>query len=57
MNMRGALWHLLADAAGSVAVIIAGLGALLFDAERLDPIASLVIAALVLVAYAAGLFT
>lgn len=50
MNMRGALWHLLADAAGSVAVIIAGLGALLFDAERLDPIASLVIAALVLVA-------
>jgi len=50
MNMRGALWHLLADAAGSVAVIIAGLGALLFDAERLDPIASLVIAVLVLVA-------
>jgi cobalt-zinc-cadmium efflux system protein len=50
MNMRGALWHLLADAAGSVAVIIAGLGALHFGAVRLDPIASLVIAVLVLVA-------
>jgi len=50
LNLRGAFWHLLADAAGSVAVIIAGLGAALFGAERLDPIASLVIAALVLVA-------
>jgi cobalt-zinc-cadmium efflux system protein len=50
LNMRGAFWHLLADAAGSVAVIIAGLGAALFGAERLDPIASLVIAVLVLVA-------
>jgi cobalt-zinc-cadmium efflux system protein len=50
LNMRGAFWHLVADAAGSVAVIIAGLGAALFGAERLDPIASLVIAALVLVA-------
>ncbi len=49
LNLRGALWHLLADAAGSLAVIVAGVGTALFGAERLDPIASLVIAALVVV--------
>jgi cobalt-zinc-cadmium efflux system protein len=50
LNMRGALWHLLADGLGSVAVIIAGIGAALFDADRLDPIASIVIAVLVVLA-------
>lgn len=54
LNVRAALWHLGSDAAGSVAVIVAALGAAWFGAERLDPIASLLIAALVLVG-AAGL--
>jgi cobalt-zinc-cadmium efflux system protein len=48
LNLRGALWHLIADALGSVAVIIAGAGAALFGADRLDPIASIVIAMLVI---------
>lgn len=54
LNVRAALWHLGSDAAGSVAVIIAALGAAWFGADRLDPIASLLIAALVLIG-AAGL--
>jgi cobalt-zinc-cadmium efflux system protein len=49
LNLRAALWHLVADALGSVAVIVAALGALLFDVEWLDPVASLLIAALVVV--------
>ncbi|HWS44903.1 MAG TPA: cation diffusion facilitator family transporter [Acidimicrobiia bacterium] len=47
LNMRGALWHLLADALGSIAVIVAAVGEGLFGAERLDPIASILIAVLV----------
>ena len=47
INMRGAWLHLMADAAGSVAVIIGALGAALFGLEVLDPIASLAIAVLV----------
>jgi cobalt-zinc-cadmium efflux system protein len=47
LNLRGALWHLLADAFGSVAVIVAGVGASVFGADRLDPLASLLIAGLV----------
>src|SRR5262249_55641822 len=50
LNMRGAFLHLGADALGSVAVIVAGVGEAAFDAERLDPIASLVISALVIFA-------
>lgn len=47
INMRGAWLHLMADAAGSVAVIVSALGAALFGLDVLDPIASLVIAVLV----------
>ncbi|MFM7224181.1 MAG: cation diffusion facilitator family transporter [Actinomycetota bacterium] len=54
LNVRAALWHLASDAGGSLAVIVAALGAAWFGVERLDPIASLLIAALVLVG-AAGL--
>ena len=50
LNLRAALWHLVADALGSLAVIVAALGAVLFDADRLDAVASLFIAALVLIA-------
>jgi cobalt-zinc-cadmium efflux system protein len=48
LNLRGALWHLLADALGSVVVIVAGVGVALFGADRLDPIASIAIALLVI---------
>jgi cobalt-zinc-cadmium efflux system protein len=49
LSLRGALWHLLADALGSVAVIVAGVGVALFGTDRLDPIASMAIAVLVIV--------
>jgi len=48
LNMRGATLHMLMDAAGSVAAVVAGLAVVLWDAPRADPIASIVIAALVL---------
>jgi len=47
LNLRAAMVHLGADALGSVAVIVAAVGALVANLDRLDPIASLVIAALV----------
>ncbi len=50
LNVRGAFWHLVADALGSVAVIVAALGALVFGTDRLDSIASVAIAVLVLLA-------
>jgi cation diffusion facilitator family transporter len=49
LNLRAALWHLALDALGSVAVVISAIGAIVLGTQRLDPIASLVIAALVLV--------
>jgi len=49
LNLRAALWHLALDALGSLAVVVSAAGALAFGTERLDPIASLAIAALVLV--------
>jgi cobalt-zinc-cadmium efflux system protein len=48
INVRTALLHVLSDALGSVAAIIAAVGALWFGAARLDPALSLVIALLVL---------
>ena len=49
LNVRAAWLHLSADAAGSLAAAGAGVAVLAFDAELADPIASLAIAALVLV--------
>jgi cobalt-zinc-cadmium efflux system protein len=49
LNLRAALWHLVADAMGSAAVILSACGVLLFDADWLDPVASLLIAVLVVV--------
>ena len=49
LNLRAALWHLGADALGSLAVVFAAVGTALFDAERLDAIASIAIAVLVVV--------
>jgi cobalt-zinc-cadmium efflux system protein len=49
LNVRAAMWHLGADALGSVAVIVAALGVMVADLAWLDPVASLVIAGLVVV--------
>ena len=48
LNMQGAYVHMLADAAGSVGAIAAGVGVIVWDADWVDPVMSLVIAALVL---------
>jgi cobalt-zinc-cadmium efflux system protein len=50
LNIRAAFWHLVMDALGSVAVVVAAIGALAFGAERLDAIASLFIAVLIVFA-------
>jgi len=51
LNLRGALVHMLSDAAGSVGVMVAGIGVLIFGADWLDPLMSILIG--VLVAFAA----
>ena len=48
LNMRGAVNEVLADLLGSVLAVLAGLAILVWGFERADPIASLVIAALIL---------
>jgi len=47
LNLRGALIHMLSDAAGSVGVMIAGIGVLAFGADWLDPVMSILIGVLV----------
>lgn len=47
LNMRGALLHMIADAASSVAVIVAGIAIVVAGADRVDAVASLVIGVLV----------
>ena len=49
INVRGAMMHVLGDALGSVAAIVAGVFLLSFGWRMADPIASLVIAVLILV--------
>lgn len=48
LNMRAAYLHMLADAAGSVAVIVAAVVVIVWGAHWVDPLVSLLIAALVL---------
>ncbi len=48
LNLRGAVIHLAADAAGSVAVLASGIAIVVWDATWVDPTMSLLIAALVL---------
>ncbi len=50
VNLRAAFWHLAMDALGSLAVIASAVGALVFDTRRLDPIASLFIGVLIVLA-------
>jgi cobalt-zinc-cadmium efflux system protein len=47
LNLRGAFVHLVADAAGSVAAVVAGVAVVAFSESRVDPAASIVIGALV----------
>lgn len=49
MNMRGAYLHVVSDALGSVAAIVAGVGIQLYGATWLDPAATFAISALILV--------
>lgn len=48
LNMRGAFIHMASDAAGSVAVIVAAVSVLLWQATWVDPLASFAIALLIL---------
>jgi len=50
LNLRAAFWHLALDALGSVAVIASAAGALALGSQRLDAVASLFIAVLIVVA-------
>lgn len=47
LNMRGAYLHMVLDAVGSVGAIVAGVAVLAFGADWVDPLVSLLIAALV----------
>lgn len=47
LNMRGAFLHMVSDAAGSVGAVVAGIGVFVFDADWMDPVASIVISLLV----------
>jgi cobalt-zinc-cadmium efflux system protein len=49
LNIRGAFLHLVADAAVSAGVVVAGIVIVLTDWDWLDPVVSLVIAAIILV--------
>jgi cobalt-zinc-cadmium efflux system protein len=48
LNMRGAFVHMTMDAAGSVAAMVAGIAVLVWNADWVDPVASILIAVLVL---------
>lgn len=48
LNVRGAFIHMASDAAGSVAVIVAAVAVIAWDATWVDPLASLAIALLIL---------
>lgn len=49
LNLRGAFLHMVGDAASSVGVIAAGVAVVAFGATRADPIASILVGALVVV--------
>ena len=49
INVEGAFWHVAADTAGSVAVVVSGVILLIFDWDIVDPILSVLIGVLVMV--------
>lgn len=50
LNIRAAFWHLAGDALGSFGVVVAAIGIGVFGAEWADPVASILISVLVIVA-------
>jgi cobalt-zinc-cadmium efflux system protein len=48
LNMQAAFLHMAADAAGSVAVIVAAMGVIIWGVTWVDPVASILIGALIL---------
>jgi len=48
LNMHGAFLHMVTDAAGSVAAMVAGIAVIAWGADWVDPVASILIALLVL---------
>jgi cobalt-zinc-cadmium efflux system protein len=50
LNLRAAFLHMLADAGGSIGVVVAGVAELVWHAEWVDPAMSLVLTAMILVA-------
>ncbi|MGH9025080.1 MAG: cation diffusion facilitator family transporter [Acidimicrobiia bacterium] len=48
LNLRGAFLHMTLDALGSVGAIVAGVAVVAFEADRVDPAVSVIVAALVL---------
>ena len=49
INVEGAFWHIMADLMSSVAVVVSGVIVLFFDWDLVDPVLSILIAALILV--------
>jgi cobalt-zinc-cadmium efflux system protein len=49
LNLRGAFWHLVGDALGSLGALLAGAAVVLFGADWVDPVISLFIAGLVVI--------
>lgn len=49
LNVRGAFWHMASDALGSFAALCSGAAAFFFNAEWVDPVASLFVTVLVVV--------
>jgi len=47
LNLRAAFWHLTSDALGSVAALAAGIAVVVADATWVDPVASLLVTALI----------
>lgn len=50
LNIRGAFWHMAADAMVSAGVVVAGACSLWFGWQRADPVVALVVAAFIVVA-------
>ena len=48
INVEGAFWHIVADLAGSVAVVVSGVIVLIFDWDIVDPVPGILIGVLIM---------